>query len=243
MTKTLDSFSTLLELLTNAFLLEEGLQQPSQEHLVKAVANHQSSFTSLKKNLKEAQSEWIPARKGQGSGEGSLGRAYEDAVDSMNRLAQHLNGLRGGTRLQYELTKAGVVGQAKKASDANGKRRVDGVSTVTEETDEESMMLRAAAEMFGDLMDDLGGPLRALSVSGMRNSLETWCYNVNTGYMHVVSVAYARIFCAIPAARKAGGAPVARVPGTRGRHRARVDSLREHFQSRSVAAISQERSV
>ncbi|KAJ7282569.1 Fusaric acid resistance protein-like-domain-containing protein [Mycena rebaudengoi] len=165
MTKTLDSFSTLLELLTNAFLLEEGLQQPSQEHLVKAVANHQSSFTSLKKNLKEAQSEWIPARKGQGSGEGSLGRAYEDAVDSMNRLAQHLNGLRGGTRLQYELTKAGVVGQAKKASDANGKRRVDGVSTVTEETDEESMMLRAAAEMFGDLMDDLGGPLRALSAT------------------------------------------------------------------------------
>ncbi|KAJ6616683.1 hypothetical protein B0H10DRAFT_2036570 [Mycena sp. CBHHK59/15] len=143
MTKTLDSFSTLLGLLTNAFLLEEGLQQPSHERLLKAVANHQNSFTSLKKNLKEAQSEWIRGALG-----GRRGRAYEDAVDSMNRLAQHLNGLRGGTRLQYELTKAGV-----------------GVPEQGDEDDEETAMLKAAAEMFGDLVDDLGPPLKALSTT------------------------------------------------------------------------------
>jgi hypothetical protein len=161
MTKTLDSFSTLLSLLTNAFLLEEGLQQPSHERLMKAVANHQSSFTSLKKNLKEAQSEWV---KGSGGAPGGgLGRAYEDAVDSMTRLAQHLNGLRGGTRLQYDLTKAGVVGKSKKAAHGNGKQKADHVSIVFED-EEEAAMLNAAAEMFGDLVDELGPPLKALSV-------------------------------------------------------------------------------
>ncbi|KAJ7673046.1 hypothetical protein DFH06DRAFT_1319261 [Mycena polygramma] len=154
MTKTLDSFSTLLGLLTNAFLLEEGLQQPSHERLMKAVANHQSSFTGLKKNLKEAQSEWV---KGSGAG-----HAYEDAVDSMNRLAQHLNGLRGGTRLQYDLTKAGVVGQSKRD---NGKNKAERVSVVVEDYDEDTAMLKAAAEMFGDLVDDVGPPLKALSTT------------------------------------------------------------------------------
>nr|GAT47657.1 predicted protein [Mycena chlorophos] len=148
MTKTLDSFSTLLNLLTNAFLLEEGLQQPSHERLMKAVANHQSSFTSLKKTLKEAQSEWV-------RGSAVRSRAYEDAVDSMNRLGQHLNGLRGGTRLQYDLAKAGVVGKIKSG---NGKQKGAGV-------DEETVMLEAAAEMFGELVEDVGPPLRTLSTT------------------------------------------------------------------------------
>lgn len=168
MTKTLDAFSTLLGLLTNAFLLEEGLQQPSHERLMKAVANHQSSFTSLKKNLKEAQSEWVRGSSGV-TGEG-LGCAYEDAVDSLNRLAQHLNGLRGGTRLQYDLTKAGVLGQSKRAStdgSDNGKQRGDVPASAAQDNvdDQETAMLKAAAEMFGDLVDDLGPPLKALSAT------------------------------------------------------------------------------
>ncbi|KAF7315965.1 ArAE-2 domain-containing protein [Mycena indigotica] len=148
MTKTLDSFSTLLGLLTNAFLLEEGLQQPSHERLMKAVSNHQSSFTSLKKSLKEAQSEWV-------NGSATRTSAYEDAVDSMNRLAQHLNGLRGGTRLQYDLAKAGVIGKIKQS---NGKQKA-------RMEDDESVMLEAAAEMFGELVEDVGPPLKALSTT------------------------------------------------------------------------------
>ena len=37
MTKTLDSFSTLLRMLTNTFLLDEPLHQPSHDKLQKAI--------------------------------------------------------------------------------------------------------------------------------------------------------------------------------------------------------------
>lgn len=162
MTSTLDSFSTLLTLLTHTFLLEEGIHQPSQEKLQRAVEKHQDSFTSLKKNLKDAKSEWRFWFRASGAPKGK-GRtaAYEDAVDSLTRLAQHLNGLRGGTRLQYELTKAGVVGKKKK----NGLDPLGKNKAWDEEDDEETVMLKAAAVMFGDLVDDLGPPLKALSVS------------------------------------------------------------------------------
>jgi hypothetical protein len=110
MTKTLDSFSTLLRMLTNTFLLEEPLHHPNHDKLQNAIENHQSSFTSLKKNLADAHSEWFYGGP-NGDGQDSSGRAYEDAVDSLNRLAQHLNGLRSGTRLQYDLTKAHADGK------------------------------------------------------------------------------------------------------------------------------------
>jgi hypothetical protein len=193
MATTLDSFATLLRLLNDTFLLEEPPRPPSNQKLQKAVENHQSSFTGLKKNLEEAHSEWFfsGGRAGPRNG-ASAGRAYEDAVDSLNRLAQHLNGLRGGTRLQYELAKANSDGKVVlkkrplqpnspvlsskryernhgpghpsmpgddddkgKAADAN-----EG-----EESEEAVALLRAAAVMFGDLVDDLGPPMQALSVS------------------------------------------------------------------------------
>lgn len=167
MTKTLDSFSTLLDLLTNTFLLEEGLRQPSLQKLHQAVEDHQNSFTGLKKNLSEAKTEWYfwvrpnsaPVVESHDSGLATGNQrttAYEDAVDSMNRLAQHLNGLRGGTRLQYELTKVGVTSRKKK-----GKHKAAESDAVE---DEETALLKAAAAMFGDLVDDLGPPLKALSV-------------------------------------------------------------------------------
>jgi len=160
-------------MLTNTFLLEGGLHQPRHEKIQRAVENHQNSFTSLKKDLQEAKSEWFSCGSGgdrsDRTGERRRRRkAYEDAVDSLNRLAQHLNGLRSGTRLQYDLTKAGVVGgRGKKMNKAGGGNR-EGKNKVAEveyEGDEETAMLKAAAVMFGDLVDDLGPPLKALSVS------------------------------------------------------------------------------
>ncbi|KAF7981915.1 hypothetical protein HWV62_31521 [Athelia sp. TMB] len=174
MTKTLDSFSTLLQMLTETFLLEEPLHQPSHSKLQKAIANHQSSFTSLKKNLGEAHSEWF---SGGPSGDSMAGRAYEDAVDSLNRLAQHLNGLRSGTQLQYDLSRAHAEGKvtlknraAKVATasdvDSLAPGETDRAKTVEETAlAEDNALLQAAATMFGDLVDDLGPPLKALSKS------------------------------------------------------------------------------
>ncbi|KAF8993682.1 Fusaric acid resistance protein-like-domain-containing protein [Cyathus striatus] len=166
MIKTLDSFSTLLNTLTKVFLLEQedGTQSGSIRHLQDAVENHQSSFTSLKKSLNESRSEWL-CRDGTFSNSpntiGTKGfrrssdyTAYEDAVDSFHRLAQHLNGLRSGTRLQYELTKAGIVDVGSK-----GKH----TSAETQSAQEDINGLRVAAAMFGDLVDDLASPMNALS--------------------------------------------------------------------------------
>ncbi|KAG2122275.1 Fusaric acid resistance protein-like-domain-containing protein [Suillus cothurnatus] len=175
MTKTLDSFATLLGMITNTFLLEEPIRHPNQDKIHKAVENHQASFTSLKKNLEEAKSEWFSGLRGQ---EGKASRqAYGDAVDSLTRLAQHLNGLRSGTRLQYELTKAHSEGRLTlkrhnqtigrerdpsgyRSAAGKGRKVSNGGSDMRDDADD---LLQAAADMFGDLIDDLGPPLKALT--------------------------------------------------------------------------------
>jgi hypothetical protein len=175
MVKTLDSFSTLLSLLTNTFLLEDEFYQPSQDKISKAVSDHQAAFTGLKKNLSEARSE----RLCDGSSARLLGNRdpYEDAVDSLTRLAQHLNGLRSGTSLQYDLAKAHKDGRLsiRRRSSSMPRRKtftnvfetdlVKGKAVSQEHGNTEDFVLRAAAAMFGDLIGELESPLRALSVS------------------------------------------------------------------------------
>ena len=164
MTTTLESFSTLLPMLTRIFLLEHesGSHITDMEKIQRAVENHQNSFTSLRKNLTEAKSEWVLTRAatetsypfGVSGGNLSGRESYEAAVDCLNRLGQHLNGLRSGTRLQYDFTKARITPEKNQVL-GNGSEASD---------DDEPAMLRAAAAMFGDLMEELGSPLRALSV-------------------------------------------------------------------------------
>jgi len=154
-------------MLTRIFLLEResGSHIADMEKVQRAVENHQNSFTSLKKNLTEAKSEWaftraptetnypvgIPCSNLSGRG------SYELAVDCLNRLAQHLNGLRSGTRLQYDLTKAGIKHHPEQSQVVeNDSHQVS--------DDDERALLQAAAAMFGDLVEELGSPLRALSV-------------------------------------------------------------------------------
>jgi hypothetical protein len=174
MVKTLDSFSTLLSLLTSTFLLEDEFYQPSQEKISKAVADHQAAFTGLKKNLAEAQSERLGGGPSAGSSRNS-GDPYEDAVDSLTRLAQHLNGLRSGTSLQYELAKAHRDGKVEIRrgsafatmfeTEQENKGKSASPDRLGNTTENENVMLRAAAAMFGDLVGELDSPLRALSVS------------------------------------------------------------------------------
>ncbi|KAH9170931.1 hypothetical protein EDB89DRAFT_2071384 [Lactarius sanguifluus] len=168
MVKTLDSFSTLLSLLTGTFLLDDEFFQPSQEKISKAVADHQAAFTGLKKNLDEARSERLCGGPTTRSSRGS-GDPYEDAVDSLTRLAQHLNGLRSGTSLQYDLAKAhrdGKVAIGRRPSYGKTFANVletKGKAVSNGRDDTEEIMLRAAAAMFGDLVGELESPLRALS--------------------------------------------------------------------------------
>lgn len=167
MTSALDSFATLLETLTKTFLLDPDFH-PKQSKLVRAVDAHQKSFVSLKRNLIEAHSEWLGTWSGV-----AKGVAYDDAVDSLNRLAQHLAGLRSCIQLQTELTKAHRAGKLVLQSGfKTGRFRTSsnadsllsrGKSKPTEE-EEAVAVLTAAAAMFGDLVDDLGPPLEALAV-------------------------------------------------------------------------------
>lgn len=154
-------------MLTRIFLLEHdsGSHITDMEKIQRAVENHQNSFTRLQKNLTEAKSEWAFTRAametsypfGISGGNLSGRESYEAAVDCLNRLAQHLNGLRSGTRLQYDLTMAGVKDHPRQSQAAENDG--DQVSD-----DDGPALLQAAAAMFGDLVEELGSPLRALSV-------------------------------------------------------------------------------
>lgn len=194
MIKTLDSYSTVLNLLTSTFLLEEPLHHPSQEKIKKAIADHQASFTSLKKNLSEARSEgWFggPNEGSVGVPGSGTGRAYQDAVECLTRLAQHLSGMRSGTSLQYELAKM-KAGAGRKGTLRKKGSRKGGMQSASERNETETAsakvkskmigeqgisvnlldveavtMLKAAAAIFGDLVDELGPPLKPLVVSGL----------------------------------------------------------------------------
>lgn len=187
MVRTLDSFSTLITMITHTFLLDEPVKKPSQEKIRVAIESHQSSFTALKKSLAEAQSErWFggPSRPSSARSKTSSGQAYEDAIDSLNRLGQHLNGLRSGTTLQYEVIEANKQGRLV-LRNRSKKRSTKGSQDITKSqiseilaaeaadgvlTSEDDFLLQAAADTFGELVDDLRPPLRALSVSIVRST-------------------------------------------------------------------------
>ncbi|KAH8107675.1 Fusaric acid resistance protein-like-domain-containing protein [Cristinia sonorae] len=181
MVKSLNSFATLITMITQTFLLEEPVKKPSHEKLRVAIESHQASFTALKKNLAEAQSEsWFggPGRPSAKRSRTSSGQAYEDAIDSLNRLGQHLNGLRSGTSLQYELIEANKQGRlvlrnrskkraTKISADGSKSQLADpfGPEIDGPFPSEDDILLQAAADTFGQLVDDLGPPLKALSTT------------------------------------------------------------------------------
>ena len=165
MHKTLDSFSTLLSTLVCSFLLEEPPTK-SRDKLQRAVQNHQKSFTSLKGNLSDAKTEITP----NSAAPFDLAKAYEDAVDSMNRLAQHLNGLRSGSKFQYDITKKhhtlhGNSGTVLEPTDVPVVAQCSKGKTPASPTraEEETQLLDAAVDIFGDIVGELSPPLKALS--------------------------------------------------------------------------------
>ncbi|KAG8970045.1 hypothetical protein FRC03_011844 [Tulasnella sp. 419] len=132
--KVLGSFATLLEMTSQTFLLQENYH-PRHSRLLRAVEEHQASFTSLKTSLTEAKSEWFDLRIRAACVNGE--DAYDAACDSLTRLAQHLNGLRDGTRLQFEVLAEPGPGEGPHQS--------------------------AAAMSFRHIVEDVDAPMNALS--------------------------------------------------------------------------------
>lgn len=189
MTTSLESYATLLDMLVRTFLLDpQSRRGVGKTRLQRAVEAHQKSFTSLKTNLDEARSEWAlnpsdpPLKERRMAQRRQTSVLYGEAVDSLTRLGQHLAGLRGGTRLQIELSaahRAGRImlpqkrvsknilqenpGDGSQAGSPPAKAKEKERAPVSVE-DEEDAMLAAAAQMFGDLVDDVGPPMTALTV-------------------------------------------------------------------------------
>lgn len=143
-TSSLTSFKTLLSLLSATFLLDPSSE--SQTSLEHAVKSHSDAFTKLKSDLAEAKHESLFDQR--------IAEAQRErltaVVESLTRLAQHLNGLRGGIDLQTRLLDQA---EAVNAADALLQDGDDGDSA-----DEVSEM----SETFLQYKDAVGDAMRSL---------------------------------------------------------------------------------
>lgn len=168
----MDSYATILDMLTSSFLLDAGSKRMVQ--VMQAIEAHQNGFTKLKSNLDEARSEWIlnpPDAPNSSNHRQGLSHLYGEAVDSFNRLAQHLAGLRSGTKLQKDVT---VLHRSQGMGHGFSKRSTttevpDGITPEDEDIEhemrDEGASLASATLVFGDLLREIRSPMRALTVS------------------------------------------------------------------------------
>ncbi|KAG1467314.1 hypothetical protein G6F56_004478 [Rhizopus delemar] len=99
---TLMAVKILLKLLTKTFLLDTDLPEfTANENLQNAINSHRTSFTSLQSSLHDARKElynldiWLHTD------------GYDAIVSSLQRLSQHIGGLRSSCGLQFEVMKSG----------------------------------------------------------------------------------------------------------------------------------------
>ncbi|KAF7732052.1 hypothetical protein EC973_007157 [Apophysomyces ossiformis] len=94
---SLQSMRVLLKLLTKTFLLDADLPEfTANKSLEDAINSHRSSFTALKSSLKDAKLEFYNLEMWRHATE------YDNIVGSLQRLAQHIGGLRSSCGLQFE---------------------------------------------------------------------------------------------------------------------------------------------
>ncbi|KAI8142257.1 Fusaric acid resistance protein-like-domain-containing protein [Fennellomyces sp. T-0311] len=94
---TLDSIRILLKLLTKTFLLDADLPEfTANELLENAIKSHRKSFVALQSSLKEAKLEFYSMEMWCHS------VGFDKTVTSLQRLAQHISGLRSSCGLQFE---------------------------------------------------------------------------------------------------------------------------------------------
>lgn len=91
----------LLKLLTKSFLLDSDLPEfTANEHLQTAINSHRTSFTSLQSSLADAKREYYNLHIWKHA------EGYDTIVSSLQRLAQHVGGLRSSCGLQFEVVKS-----------------------------------------------------------------------------------------------------------------------------------------
>jgi hypothetical protein len=149
--KSLRSFSTLLDLLTSTFLLEKAIIKESKSTLKDAVQNHASAFKTLKSDLAEAKHERIFDSRIRGN---KL-KLYDAAIGSLARLAQHLNGLRSSTRLQEELIRAAREGSRSMSLNSASHSPVAPSVTGDEQMSASIRLLTRFRHLAGTQLDDL----------------------------------------------------------------------------------------
>ncbi|CEP12732.1 hypothetical protein [Parasitella parasitica] len=114
----LASYRVILKLLTKTFLLDDDLPEFRANHTLQtAIESHQASFTALQKSLKEARLEalWNSEVRGHGP-------EYDAVIKSMQRLAQHMGGLRSSCGIQFEIMGSEAT---KKYKEMSRKRKKD----------------------------------------------------------------------------------------------------------------------
>lgn len=162
--KSLNSFSTLLDLLTSTFLLEKSTVKEKGLTLKDAVRDHSAAFKTLQKDLSEAKHERVL----DGRIRGRNLQLYDAAIVSLGRLAQHLSSLRSSTRLQESLVRASREGRISLEVGAERGRSKISISEVDAIDDErgqglsEDMDIATSVHLFlkfreiaGTQMDDL----------------------------------------------------------------------------------------
>ncbi|KAH8916369.1 hypothetical protein BT69DRAFT_783971 [Atractiella rhizophila] len=157
--KTLDSFSTLLEMLTSTFLLSSTSY--SEPQLVKAIQNHNASFTSLKASFDLARMEFFDERT-----QDHL-ESYSKIISLMSELAQHLSGLRSGCTLQKDIMDAqmkGVIGEQSEPEDSGA-----GMSGRSERWLSEEQKLSNEVMVFEAFRETVGPSLRRLTALSKRS--------------------------------------------------------------------------
>ncbi|KAI8976759.1 hypothetical protein BDB01DRAFT_844390 [Pilobolus umbonatus] len=99
--ESLLSIRILLKVLTKAFLLDHDFPHfTANGHLKAAILSQATSFTALKSSLEDAKKEFYNRDIYQNSKE------YDMIVSSLQKLLQHVGGLRNSCGIQFELTKS-----------------------------------------------------------------------------------------------------------------------------------------
>jgi hypothetical protein len=160
---SLTSFSTLLDLLTSTFLLEKAVIKENKISLRQAVASHAAAFKTLKADLAEAKHERVLDTRIRGK---KL-ELYDAAVGSLTRLAQHLAGLRGSTKLQEDLIKASREGKINLDIGAEKDHSAFTISTAENLSEHlpRDVDISTSIRLFLQFREIAGEPLDALVVS------------------------------------------------------------------------------